>query len=90
MDRDSFVYSLNPIKCLIDALKHVSMGLDLSEEDAPRELYPEDNKKVKGTIKVESAPEIELDEVVSIKSKPYVIEKPSNILETIQKKRTIT
>ena len=35
-----------------------------------------------GKVKLQSPPEIELDEAVSIWGKPYVFEKPSNILQT--------
>ena len=33
MDRNSFIYSAYPLKCLFDDLKCVSKGLNLSEVD---------------------------------------------------------
>ena len=68
LDTDSFIFSFEPIKSLIEDLKHFK-DFDFSDLDPSHELYSEDNEKVIGEIKLETAPELDLDEAVFLRSK---------------------
>ena len=56
LDTDSFIFSFKPIKSLIEDLKHFKEDFDFSNLDPSHELYSEDNKKVVGKMKLETAP----------------------------------
>ena len=71
LDTDSFIFSIKPIKSLIEDLKHFKEDFDFSDLDPSHELYSEDNKKVIGKMKLETAPELDLDEAVFLRSKSY-------------------
>ena len=74
LDTDSFIFSFKPIKSLIEALKHFKECFDFSDLDQSHELYSETNKKVIGKMKFETAPELDLDEAVFLRSKSYSLE----------------
>ena len=61
LDTDSFIFSFEPIKILIEDLKHFKEDFDFSDLDSSHELYSEANKKVIGKRKLESAPELDSD-----------------------------
>ena len=71
LDTDSFKFSFKPIKSLIEDLKHFKEDFDFSDLDPSHELYSEANKKVIGKMKLETAPELDLDEAVFLRSKTY-------------------
>ena len=71
LDTDSFIFSFKPIKSLIEDLKHFKDDFDFSDLDPSLELYSEINKKVVGKMKLETAPELDLDEAVFFRSKSY-------------------
>ena len=71
LDTDSFTYSFKPIKNLIEDLKHFKEDFDFSDLDPSHELYSEANKKDIGKMKLETAPELDLDEAVFLRSKSY-------------------
>ena len=64
LDTDSFIFSFKPIKSLIEDSEHFKKNFDFSDLDPSHELYSEANKKVVGKIKLETAPELDLDEAV--------------------------
>ena len=68
---DSFIFSFRPIKSLIEDLKDFTNDSDFCELDQPHELYSKDSKKVIGKRKMKTAPEIDLDEAVFLRSKSY-------------------
>ena len=71
LDTDSFIFSFKPIKSLIEYLKHFREDFDFSDLDPSHELYSEANHKVIGKMKLETAPELDLDEAVFLGSKSY-------------------
>ena len=71
LDTDSFIFSFKPIKSLIEDLKHFKEDFDFSDLDPSYELYSEANKKVIDKMKLETAPELDLDEAVILRSKSY-------------------
>ena len=71
LDTDSFIFSFKPIKSLIEDLKYFKEDFDFSDLDPSHELYSEANKKVIGKMKLETAPELDLDEAVFLRSKSY-------------------
>ena len=79
LDTDAFIFSFKPIKSLNEDLKHFKEDFDFSDLDPSHELYSEDNKKVVGKMKLETAPELDLDEAVFLRSKSYSL----NIKQTV-------
>ena len=71
LDTDSFIFSFKPIKSLIEDLKLFKDDLDFSDLDPSHELYSNENKKVIGKMKLETLPELDLDEAVFLGSKSY-------------------
>ena len=71
LDTDSFTFSFEPIKSVIQDLKHFNEDFAFSDLDPSHELYSKDNRKVIGKMKLETAPELDLDEAVFLKSKSY-------------------
>ena len=71
LDTDSFIFSFKPIKILIEDLKHFKEDFDFSDLDPSHELYSKANKKMIGKMKLETAPELDLDEAVFLGSKSY-------------------
>ena len=69
LDTDSFIFSFKPIKSLIENLKHFKEDFDFSNLDPSHELYSEASKKVIGEMKLETAPELDLDDAVLLKKK---------------------
>ena len=80
LDTDSFIFSFQPIKSLIEDLKNFREDFDFSELDPSHELYSKDNKKVIGKKKLETAPELDLDEAVFLRSKSYSLNIKHNSL----------
>ena len=52
-------------------LEYFKNDLDFSELDENHELYDTINKKVKGKMKIETTPTIEIDNFVAFRSKSY-------------------
>ena len=73
LDTDSFIFSFKPIKSLIEDLKYFKEDFDFSGLDPSHELYSKDNKKVIGKMKLETAPELDLDEAVFLRSRSYSV-----------------
>ena len=71
LDTDSFIFSFLRIKNLIEDLKYFEEDFNFSDLDPSHELYSEDNKKDIGKMKLETLPEIDLDEAVFLSSKSY-------------------
>ena len=78
LDTDSFIFSFKPIKSLIEDLKHFKDDFDFSDLDPSHELYSNENKKVIGKMKLETAPELDLDEAVFLRSKSYSLNNNQN------------
>ena len=85
LDTDSFIFSFKPIKSLIEDLKHFKEDFDFSDLDPSHELYSETNKKVIVKMKLETAPEIDLDEGVFLRSKSYSLNIKQNSSHCKQK-----
>ena len=79
LDTDSFIYSFKPIKSLIEVLNYFKEDFDFSDLDPSHELYSEAKKKGIGKMKLETAPELDLDEAVFLRSKSYSLKKKQNI-----------
>ena len=73
LDTDSFIFSFKPTESLIEDLKHFKEDFDFSDLHPSHELYSEANKNVIGKMKLETIPELDLDEVVILRSKSYSI-----------------
>ena len=71
LNTDSFIFSFKPIKSLIEDLKHFKEDIDFIDLDTSHELYSEAKKKVIGKMKLETAPELDLDEAVFSRIKSY-------------------
>ena len=71
LDTDSFIFSFKPIKSLYEDLKLFKEAFDFSDLDPSHELYSKDNKKVIGKMKLETSPELDLEEAVFLRSKSY-------------------
>ena len=84
LDTDSFIFSFKPIKSLIEDLKHFKVDFDFSDLDPSHELYSKDIKKVIGKMKLETSPELDLEEAVFLRSKSYflIINKTIHIVNT--------
>ena len=80
LDTDSFIFSFKPIKSLIEDLKRFKEDFDFSDLDPSHELYSEDNKKVIGKMKLETAPELDLYGAVLSTSKSYSLNIKQNSL----------
>ena len=78
LDTDSLIFSFKPIRSLIEDLKHFKEDFDFSDLDPSHELYSEANKKVIGKMKLEPAPELDLDEGVFLRSKSYSLDIKQN------------
>ena len=72
MDTDSFILSVKTGD-LIKDLEYFKNDLDFSELDENHELYDTVNKKVLGKMKIETSPNIELDNFVAWRSKSYYL-----------------
>ena len=79
LDTDSFIFSFKPIKSLIEDLKHFKEYFDFSDLDPSHELYSVANKKVIGKMKLDTAPELDLDEAVFLRSNSYSLNFKQNI-----------
>ena len=84
LDTDSFIFSFKPIKNLNEYLKYFKEDFDFSGLDPSHELYSKDNKKIIGKMKLETAPELDLNEPVFLRSKSYSlkIKKTVHIVNT--------
>ena len=71
LDTDSFIFSFKPNKNLIEDLKHFKEHFNFSDLDPSHELYSKANKEVIGKMKLETAPKLDLDEAVFLRSKSY-------------------
>ena len=70
-DNDSFIFSFKPSKTLIKDLKYFKEDFDFSDLDPSHELYSEDNKNVISKMKLETLPELDLDEAVFLRIKSF-------------------
>ena len=68
---DAFIFSFKPTKSLIEDLKHFKEDFNFSDLYPSHELYSETNKKVIGKMQIETAPELDVDEAVFLRSKSY-------------------
>ena len=73
LNTDLFIFAFKPLKSLIEDLKHFEDDFDFSHLDPSHKLYSKEMKKVSGKMKLETAPELDLDEAVFLKSKPYCL-----------------
>ena len=64
LDTDSFISSFKPIKNLTGSSNYFKDDFVFSDLDPSIELYSKDNKKVIGKMKLERAPDRDLDEAV--------------------------
>ena len=64
LDTDSFLFSFKPIKNLTGVSNYFKKDFVFSDLDPSNELYSKDNKKVISKLKLETAPDIDLDEAV--------------------------
>ena len=71
LDTDSFKFSFKSIKNLIEDSKYVKEDFNFSDLDPSHELPSEYNKKDIGKLKLETLPELDLDEAVFLRSKSY-------------------
>ena len=71
---DSFIFSFKPFKSPIENLKYFGKDFVFSDSDPSHELYSKNYKKVIGKIKLETAPELHLDEAVFLRSKCYSLD----------------
>ena len=71
LDTDSFLFSFKPIKNLTRDLYYFKEDFVVSDLDPSIELCSKDNKEVIGKMKLETAPELDLDEAVFLRSKSY-------------------
>ena len=78
LDTDYFIFSFKQIKRLIEGLKNFKEDFDFSNLDPSHELYSEANKKVIGKMKLETAPELDFDEAVFLRSKSYSLDITQN------------
>ena len=85
LDTDSFIFSFKPIKSLIKDLKHFKEDFDISDLYPSHELYSETNKKVFGKMKLETAPQLDLDEAVFLRSKSCSLKNKQNSSHCKQK-----
>ena len=70
MDTDSFIFPFKPTKGSVEDLKQFR-DFDFTDLDPSHELYSKDNKKVFRKMKLETAPELDLDEAVFLRIKSY-------------------
>ena len=78
LDTHSFIFSFKPIKSLIEDLKHFKDDFDFSDLEPSHELYSKVNRKVIGKRKLETSPELDLDEAVFLGSKSYCLNLKQN------------
>ena len=78
LDTDSFIFSFKPNKSLIEDLKYLKEDFDFSDLDPSHELYSKDIQKVVVKMKLETSPELDLDEAVFLSSKPYSLNSKQN------------
>ena len=71
LETDSFIFSFKPIKNLIEDLINFKEAFDFSDLDPSHELYSEANEKAFAKMKLETAPELDLDGAVFLRSKSY-------------------
>ena len=64
IDTGSFIVSLESVRCLIEDLKDFTEDFDFSDFDPSRELCSEDNEKIVGKMKLETAPNLNFYEPV--------------------------
>ena len=78
LDTDSFIFSFKPIKSLIEGLKHFKEDFVFSDLDPSHELYSKVNKNIIGKMKLETLPELDLEEAVFLWSKYYSLNMKQN------------
>ena len=71
LDTDSFIFPFKPIENLIKDINYFEEDFDFSDLDPSHELYSENNENVIGKMKLETSPELDLDEAVFLWSKSY-------------------
>ena len=71
LDTDSIIFSFKPIESLIKDIKYFKADFVFSDLEPSHELYSEDNNKVIGKMKLETLPDLDLDEAVFLRSKSY-------------------
>ena len=67
LDTDSFIFSFKPIKSLIEDIKNFREDFNFIDLD------PENIKKVIGKMKLQTSPELNLDEAVFLRSKSFCL-----------------
>ena len=85
MDTDSFILSIKTGD-LINDLEYFKDDFDFSELDENHELYDTINKKIRGKMKIETSPIIELDNFVALRSESYSFSY-KNPQKTVQKSK---
>ena len=78
LDTDSFIFSFKPIKSLIEDFKYFREDFEFSDLEPSHELYSKDNKKSIGKSKFETAPELDSNEAVFLRSKSYSLNTKQN------------
>ena len=68
IDKESFIFLFNLVRGLTEDL-NLQADFDFSHLHPSHELYSEENKKVIGKLKLETAQDLDLDEAVFFKSK---------------------
>ena len=71
LDTDSFIFSFKPIQSLFEDITYFKGDFDFRDLDPSHELFSKDKKKVSGKMKLETAPELSLDEAVFLRCKSY-------------------
>ena len=72
MATDPFLFSFQPIKGILEKIKHLKEGLGPSDLDPSHKLYSKAKEK-KGKTKLETNPDLDLDEAVFLRSKSYSV-----------------
>ena len=86
LDKDSFLLSFHPINSLFRYQKHFGEHIKLSDLGLSFEIYSEKNKEIGGKMKLETAPETELEYSVFSWIDFYNTKKPSKSTESVLKR----
>ena len=71
IDTDSFIFSFKPIEGFLEDLKYFKLVFDFNDSDLSVGLYSIVIGKVVGKLKLETPPDIDLDEATFLRSKSY-------------------
>ena len=64
-------FYFEPFKSLVEDIKHFKEDFDFSDLDPSHEICSKVNKKVIEKMKLETVPDLDLDEAIFLRSKPY-------------------